>query len=276
MKRVIAWAAPLAAMALHVPAAAQASGDSGVPELGAENENLLDALSGMFVAEPLTPEQQARLPLAMALVEKVMPPGALSEAFGGMFDEIISPLADIAPFDARTVIARRIGLFGGAELTDEQATWAANLLDPAWEERERRQRALMPQMMSGVMDAMEPPMRQAMAELYAINFTEAELADIDAFFATPTGAAYARRSYTMASDPRMTAASMSAMPAMMQGMADLESELAAATADLPSERTWADFSASERKQLARLLGYSEEELELTLQDFDETELDAEY
>ena len=268
MNRLLTWAMPLALALAPVPALAQ----DDVPDLSG-----LGALTEMFVAEPLTPEQQARMPLATALVEKVMPPGSMREAMGEMFDSILSPMAQAAEADARSVITRRIPLLGeAADLTDTQAAQVAMMLDPAWEERERRERELMPQIMAGVMDVMEPPMRQAMAELYAINFTEAELADIDAFFATPTGAAYARKSYTMASDPRIAAASMSVLPAMMAGFADMEAEMAAATADLPAERYWDDLTTTERKQLARLLGMSEEDLQYTLVNFDEDSLDAEY
>ena len=111
--------------------------------------------------------------------------------------------------------------------------------------------------MGKMMTATEPVMREAMSQLYAINFDTRELADIDAFFSTESGAAYARKSFTMASDPRMTGAMMQAMPEMMGSFAEIEADMAAAVADLPPVRTYADLDAAQRARLAERSGLEE-------------------
>ena len=150
------------------------------------------------------------------------------------------------------------------DMTEAQAETAAALFDPAWREREQRKAAAMPAMMASMAGAMEEPIRRVMAELYAIYFTSEELADIGTFFATPSGATYARQSFSMGSDPRLMGAMMQEMPAMMTAMVTMEAQLEASTSDLPAPRTLAELTPTERKGLARLVGMTVEELELQI------------
>lgn len=122
--------------------------------------------------------------------------------------------------------------------------------------------------MSRMMATMEPLVRQAIAEMYAIHFPEAELGAIDAFFATLSGVAYARQSYLMTSDPRMAAAmrKLSDERLTSEQVAALETAAASATADLPPQRNLADLTSNQRKALAQMLGIAVEDLEYTLPD----------
>ena len=94
--------------------------------------------------------------------------------------------------------------------------------------------------------------------------TDRELDDIDAFFSTESGLSYARKSFAMSSDPRIIAASMESLPTIMGSLGEFETDLAAAAADLPEPRTFAELSAEERARLAELLGWSVEELEANM------------
>lgn len=251
-------AAPLALA--FVPATAAAQDTWG--EDGAASEHAMAALVGALEVEPLTAEQAARLPLARRLVERVMPPGALGEVMGGVFGGIMGPIADADLPHPSMVVIEQLGLYGeDLGLTDEQAARAATMLDPAWQQRRRREAEAVPAIMAAMMSTMEQPLREVMSELYAVHFSDSELADIDAFFATPSGATYARQSYAMTSDPRLMAAMMSQMPQMFSSAQTIEQQLAEATADLAPKRTFADLSPDERKALADMLGFSVEELE---------------
>lgn len=229
-----------------------------------------EAMAGMFAPPPpLTEQEQARLPLAMALAEKVVPAGSLGGMMdgmmGGLFGAVLGTEGEPSP---RSVISRRVGVFSvdtGA-ITDQQALRIADLLDPAWRERETRSRAFTQAAMNRVMQAVEPVVRQAIAELYAIHFTQAQLADIDAFFATPSGAAYASQSYQMASDPRLMGTMMRMMPEAMGQMGSIQAELDAALADLPPQRNYADLTTNQRKLLAQWLGVPGQDLEYALMD----------
>lgn len=260
MRKILALAAPLAILAMP------ASGHAQTAEPEAEQQDDIfpgmAALMGAFTVEPLTPEQQARLPRAQALVEMVLPPGALGETMDSMFSGFLGPLSEVVAADARAYLAGKLGMASyELDIDDERAAAAAALLDPAWQERQRREAELVPAVMQRMMAAMEPTMRTAMAELYAIHFDDRELADIAAFFATPSGASYARQSLSMASDQRVIAASMSAMPMIFESMASMEAEMAAATADLPVARNPQDLDEGDRKRMAGLLGMTPAEFD---------------
>ena len=100
-----------------------------------------------------------------------------------------------------------------------------------------------------------------MSEAYAIYFSEQELGDISAFFSTPSGLSYARKSFAMGSDPRILGASMEALPAMMESMADIEAQMEAATASLPAVKGWNDLSPAERARISEITGLEQGEIE---------------
>lgn len=212
--------------------------------------------------EPLTPEQQARLPQAEAIINRIMPPGAMADMSQQMFSGFMGGFGGMIPSGARGAVADALGLVPDelAHLSDAEAAELANLFDPAWEKRGTVIERLVTEMMSDMMNVVEPGMRRAMAELYAIRFTSTELAAIDSFFATEAGAKYARESISMASDPRLMAASMEAMPAMFASIGATETKMKEGMAGLPEPRRFANLSAKERARVAKLTGLSIEDL----------------
>lgn len=251
--RLIA-AAAAAALMLSAPVSAQQT-----------DAEALAAMMTMFQAEPLTAEQESRLPMAQAIIDKIIPAGSLGEMMGSMFDQFLAPIMQLANQAPRGELARRLAIEPGElALGDEQIAESADILDPVRLERSARIAALMPTLMTRMMEVMEPSMRKAMAEAYAVHFTDRELDDIDAFFSTESGLSYARKSFAMSSDPRIIAASMESLPTIMGSLGEFETDLAAAAADLPEPRTFAELSAEERARLAELLGWSVEELEANM------------
>lgn len=220
------------------------------------------ALTEMFAAEPLTAEQQARLPKAQTIVAKVIPEGSMQEMMDGMFDGLLGSLLTMeiedSPEDTATFVAGKLGVSADEmTLSEGEIAEIADMFDPVRAQRKQREAELLPEMMGEMMTAMEPTMRRVMAEMYAISFTDAELNDIDAFFSTDSGAAFARKSFTMATDPRMMSASMEALPDMMGVFANMEARLTEATADLPPARSFAELTAAERAKVASATGYDE-------------------
>jgi len=219
---------------------------------------------GMFPAEPLTPDQETRLPVANRLVAKMIPEGAMGEMMDTMMSGMLGPMMAMGPTGAATTIAKQIGTPVALDLTDEQAGELASLFDPAWAERQKREAAMIPVMMKEVLGLMEPGMRKAMAELYAIRFSDGELSEIDAFFSTGTGGKYARESFLMASDPRIMAATMESLPALMGVIGGLEARMAESMADLPVVRSFAELSPAEQAKVAEATGYTVEDIEVNL------------
>ena len=272
-RRIFAATAGLAALTLAAPPlAAQDAGEEAVDLASdgnpADSNGMDEAMAlfgAMFKAEPLTPEQEARLPQAQRVVGQLIPEGTLGEMMGSMFDKMLGPIMEMGGSPATATVASGTGLSTySLDLTTEQTEELASLFDPAWAERQKREMAMFPGMMTEMMNTMEPVMRKAMSELYAINFTAQELTEIEAFFATETGASFARKSFSMSSDPRILGATMEAMPAMMGTIGSIEQKMAEATADLPAKRSFADLSAAEKARVAEVTGYSVEEIEANL------------
>ncbi|MGB3754155.1 MAG: DUF2059 domain-containing protein [Parerythrobacter sp.] len=257
-----AWMAAIL-LATHVagaPLSAQDDNPIGVRDDAAAIEQVTSAMQNMFPVEPLTAQQQARLPQTRRIVGMIVPEGTLGELMGSMFDTFLGPLEQSANTPT-TQMMQRLGPFDGAtELGEAEAREIMAILDPAYQQRSAIMAEQMPLMMRGMMDALEPAMRKAMADAYAIHFDGTELDDIEAFFSTPSGANYARKSFTMSSDPRIVGASMEAMPQIMEQVMAMTARMEAATADLPPEKAWADLTTGERARLRRISGLSDVEL----------------
>lgn len=260
IKKALFATAPFA-LAIATPAVAQDS-----------QEDVMAMMSQMFPVEPLSEEEQARLPLSQEIIDKIIPPGTLGDMMGSMFDGIMQPIMEMASAAQTGDVAKLLGVESyQLEMTEEELAEAAQILDPVRDQRNSAISTVMPVMMGRVMDAMEPSMRKAMSEAYAITFTEQELADINTFFSTQSGLNYARKSFTLSSDPRVIGASLEAMPAMMEIFGDMETEMEAATADLPPERRFSDLSQTEISRLTELTGLSAQEIEASMTDGESVE-----
>lgn len=223
------------------------------------------ALGAMFEVEPLTPEQEARLPIAGQIVSKVLPEGAMMEVMGSTFDGMLGPIMEMANQDASGALAGAIGYSADQLALDEDATSEVlAIVDPAWRARNRAISAVTQTMMGDMMTRMEPVMREVMTELYAIYFTEGELVDIDAFFSTESGLTYARQSYAMAGDRRIMAAMLSDPELIFGAVAQLPQMMETALAEIPDTRGFGDLSQADRARLEELTGLSESALQASM------------
>jgi hypothetical protein len=249
---------------LTVLAGAAALSLASVPAVAQEEPGMaeLAPLGSMFEVEPLTPEQEARLPLARQIVQKVLPEGAMMDVMGSAFDGMLGPLMELANEDTSTALAGALG-YSAEELSLDDAATAEvlGIVDPAWRDRNAAISSMTQTMMSDMMTRMEPVMRDVMGELYAIYFTQDELRDIDAFFDTESGLSFARQSYAMAGDPRIMAA-MFADPELIFGsIAQMPVMMEEAMAGIPAARGFSDLSKADKSRLNQLTGLSEQELE---------------
>ena len=258
-KSVIGMLCASAVLAIApAPALAQDEADAAAMEQFA-------AMGEMFDVEPLTSEQEARLPLAREIMQRVLPEGAMQEMLGSTFDGILGPLMIMAEGDTSVALASSLGYRPSELQLDEAATAEVlEIIDPAWRERGEATSAATQAMMLAMMTRMEPMMREVMTELYAINFNDTQLADIAAFYSTASGEAFARQSYTMASDPRIMAAVFSDPEMILGPMMEMPATLEQAVAGIPAVRQFADLSADEKARLSDLTGFSAEDLEAAM------------
>lgn len=259
-KTIFAAAAAFGLATIGTPVLAQDDSRKNTSSREETSETEIAAMmKAMFPVEPLTAEQQARLPQAQVVIAKLMPPGTMQQVAGGMFDRMLSPMMAMGTQANSSTVATELAIEDEEfAIEDEDAERVAAILDPAREERIRVIAETTQRMMSNAMATMEPGMRRGMAEAYAATFTSRELSAIDAFFTTSEGASYARKSYALAGDPRIMAAAMEGLPAMMDQMKTMEVDMKTAEAKLPPRRSYGDLSAAERAEIARLTGLSQE------------------
>lgn len=262
MKRtILSITSALALGCAAVPATAQ---DTTGEEPTAQELAVLGSLFGDIFgeAEPLTREQEGRLPLAMKVVAQVMPEGTMMR----MMDSSLEPMMEgmMGQFGGSGPIALSeltgISALTLAELDEKRIADAIAILDPRAGERETALNRYMFKLVSEILVEIEPSYRAGLARAYAIRFTKPELLEIDAWFATPIGGKYASESILAFQDPQVLAAMNEMMPALMQRMPDMIEEFGNISTKFPPGRTWSELEDGERSRLAELLGVSEDEL----------------
>lgn len=254
MGAVLAMASPVLAQEADV-------GDTGA--VAQQNiDKFAEMLGGLFQTEPLTAEQQARLPAAQDVVGAMMPDGFYSKMMGDMMDKMVRPMMSM--FAAPEFVLRsrlEVDQDVVESLVETEQVEIITMLDPAYDQRVDAIVEVLTAKMGGMFSAMEGPMREGLSKAYAVRFDNAQLSDISAFFGTPTGELYARESMALFADPQVMQASMRALPAMMGGIGDMETAMKEAMASLPAERDYADLSPAERARLATLLDVDAESLD---------------
>ena len=254
MKKIVnAMAA--AALVCAVPTAAQEDPEHSKSAMSpGDLDEFAGMMAGLFQTEPLTEEQNARLPAAQAVVGEMMPDGFYGEMMAGMMDKMLRPMLTMFS-QPEFVLGARLTVDAEAIEALEEAEQAelTAMLDPAYQARGDAMVAVLTSRMGGMFTAMEGPMREGLSKAYAVRFDDAQLADIAAFFATPTGGEYARESMALFADPQVMQASMQALPAMMSGFGDIESAMREAMEALPAERGYGDLTEVQRERMAELL-----------------------
>ena len=260
--RTLFHVAAFGAAFVAAPLAAQERTGAETEEVSqAEVEEVAAMMANLFVAEPLTAEQEVRLPAAQAVVGTMMPDGFYGTMMGKMVDKMIRPMMSMFS-SPEFFLAARLDLDEEAigNLTTEEQAEISAMLDPALDRRVDAIIDVMTDKMGGMFAVMEEPVREGLAKAYAVRFDDRQLADIAAFFATPTGSVYARESMALFSDPQVMQASMKALPTMMSGFGSMETAMAEAMADLPQERAYADLTMAQRRRMSELLGVDQDEL----------------
>lgn len=250
-----------AASALFGAAPAFADNHSESPHDAVERE--LGAMGDLFgdmfgTAEPLTAEQEARVPMAQSVVLKLFPEGT----YARMMDETMAPMMDAMLGNVTgspTIQLLELTGLAPSELSgiDEANLKAAvALLDPNAAARNAEMADMTRGLISDIVVQIEPSYRAGLARAYAMRFTEAELADLDAYFATQVGSKYAAESFLIFADPQVMSAMNEMMPAMMEAFPAMMGDIDEIAEKYPNGRTFSDLSSEEQDQLASLLGVS--------------------
>ncbi|MBK62859.1 MAG: hypothetical protein CL575_07970 [Altererythrobacter sp.] len=247
---------------MATPLAAQAQTGAATEEVSQQRlEEISSMMSNLFVADPLTAEQEARLPAAQAVVGAMMPDGFYGTMMTDIVDKMMRPMMTMFS-SPEIILSARLDLDEEAigQLTEAEQAEISAMLDPAFDQRVDAIIGVMTEKMGGMFAVMEDPMREGLSKAYAVRFDDNQLADIAAFFATPTGSVYAKESMALFSDPQVMQASMKALPAMMSSFGNIETAMEESMANLPKEAAYSDLTAAQRQRLAELLGIEPEDL----------------
>lgn len=185
----------------------------------------------------VAPVDSARLKLAEQTVAKLIPPGTYQKIMKDMVNTMAGGIVDqMMGMDAATIA----GMAGeGKDSISAKAAEGKTMADivaekdPNFKERMDITMKVMFSEMGELMSAMEPTVREAMAKIYARKYTARELTDMNSFFATPSGAAFAGNFMASFTDKEMIDASFGMMPKIMEAMPTIMKKIEAATAHLP-------------------------------------------
>lgn len=212
-------------------------------------------------AQTATPAP-ADLALGRDIAGKLLPDGTYQKLIGGTMGKMMGGMTDqmtampIAPF----VKAAGLPEADVAKLGQTTIRQIVQIVDPAYEQRMHIIMPTMMEEMGKVMTQFEPQMREGLATAYATHFSSAQLSDIDHFFNTPSGAAFASQNMSIAADPAVMQRMQAFMPTLMKAMPGIMQKAMAATANLPKPKTPATLTDADRAKLAQLLGVSPDKL----------------
>jgi hypothetical protein len=179
----------------------------------------------------------ARLALARTTVDFVWPLGTYARMMNGQMQEMMQ---SIIASSMNMKASDMVGVYGGEAAGQVRDAVGDRTMrdimaerDPHFEERFRIMNRVMMDEMVPMMTRLEPAVREGLAAAYARRFSETQLTDLNRFFATPSGAAYASESMMLYVDPEVVAAMTAMLPELTKLMPDMMAKVQAATAHLP-------------------------------------------
>jgi len=239
-----------------VPAMAQDFGD-----IFGGATNPITMFKELFEVEPLTAAEEARLPAGQQVANSLLPPGAYGKAIEDAFTPMAGKIMDMVEPNNAARVAKLAGVSASAleGLDQTKLDGIVALLDPQADERNKKIVDFVFAEVAGAMVKIEPFYREGMARAYAKHYDAAQLAEINAFFATPTGNLYASRSMAMYMDPQVMATIPDMIPVMVGHVAEAATRFVLELDTIPVTRDVDALGAGERTQLLRLLGMTEDE-----------------
>ncbi|ALJ12142.1 DUF2059 domain-containing protein [Sphingopyxis macrogoltabida] len=259
-----AHAAPEEAPAAEVVVdASQDSADVDSEAYAAESkakmEREMDAaiaiVEKMFDTSDLPPVEPARLTLAQTTMGALIPSGSLERMMDNLYGKMFKTIMGEMGGESDLMISIKTGVESEKIAALDEATKGkiADVFDPNRQEREDQINKVIKPLISEVLADMEPPMRAGMAKAYARKFSAAQLTELNAFLATPTGTAYGSDWMALQADPEVMLAVIKAMPPLISKFIDRAPQIEKDMKELPKEKQLADLSDAELSKLAKLM-----------------------
>jgi hypothetical protein len=203
---------------------APATKRSAAPDMAA----MVKMFDTLFPPQP--DPDPARLALARTTVTTLVPTDSFGKAVGEMLGGMFERVLEMRESDFPAPKGKATSSKARSTETLHQSLVAK---DPYFDERMRLTRAAVTKEFIMYSAIIEPQLREGIARSVARRFDERQLADINAFFATPSGKALGNQFLGLWFDPDLMRSMMKAMPAMIVVMPGSMERIAAATAHLP-------------------------------------------
>lgn len=175
------------------------------------------------------PIDLAQLAAATSVVAALVPEGIymrmMRDKFPVMMDQMMGQMSGMT--------GAALGFGGDGKTLGETARSA----DPAFDERLRIMSRVMGEELGSVLTKVEPKLRIGLAKSFARRFTLVQLGDLNAFFATPSGRAFASEYLLTFMDPEVLQEMLSATPEIIKAMPAMMKRVEAETAHLPKPPT---------------------------------------
>lgn len=221
--------APVAASSAAAPEEKASTTKTAAPDFA----KMMAMFDKLFPPQP-DPEP-ARLAAARGVALHMWPDGI----YGSLFDSLVGSMAntvlDLKPTDLAMLDDKK----------DEKAKSAAPSSNLTLRDQLRRDDPHFDKRMAAITTAVraefarispliELPLREGLSRSLARRFTEAQLADLNAFYQTPIGQVYARESMKMWLDGDVMRSTMSSLPTLMLQLPAAMQRVEAAAKSFPS------------------------------------------
>jgi hypothetical protein len=228
-----------------------------------EIDQAVAMIEKIFGTDKLPPIAPAQLALAQQTTTALIPAGSLEKMLDNLYGKLFKGLMDEFGGTSDLMLSIKTGVESEkiATLDDKSKLAAANLFDPYRQQREDQITKIIKPLISEALGDMEVPMRNGLARAYARKFTAQQLGEMNAFFTTPTGKAYASEWMALQADPELMLAMFKAVPPLVNKFIDRGTEIEGQFKDLPKEKQLADLSDADLSKLAKLMKVSVKELQ---------------
>ncbi|GAA4001667.1 hypothetical protein [Sphingomonas humi] len=224
----LATAAATPATAGARPATASAPTTAPAAATQGAKADPMQAFAGMMKVIdkffPAGPEPEpARLAAAREMSLTIFPRGTYGQAMAKFADSTAERVLDMSEADFAAMAPQGKPAKGKAARPPSSEPLRLKLSrdDPMFDAKKAALKAFVGTMLVKVGDIAEPRFREGMARSLARKFDAAQLAEVRAFLATPTGAAYGRELVGLWFQPDVIRATFEAMPDMMKLAPDL-------------------------------------------------------
>lgn len=220
-----------------------------------EIDEAIKLIEKIFGVDKLPAVPPAQLALAQKTTTALVPPGSLAKMLDNMYGKFFKGL--LGEFGGMSDLMLSIKTGVESEkieaLDDKSKAAIADLFDPNRQQREDQVTNVIKPLITEALGDLEGPMRNGMAYAYARKFSAQQLGEMNAFFATPTGKAYADEWMSLQADPEVMLAMVKAVPPMINKFMDRGPEIEGKLKDLPKEKQLADLTDAELAKLAKLM-----------------------